>query len=176
MTLSYQTKRAAHALASEVKDKEEDTKMMTELTGESDTKKVVVNHRSPMKGRYCKGYSCENTDIGEDENKGVKAENRVRVPTREEDKEKSQMQKHLTREKDNKRTALSTRNQELQNELHMSPSRQDPNIHKSMLKIDISDFSFCLTCFCCWAKNWYNWIMWTLDLLSTREKVWTSLI
>lgn len=87
MTLSYQTKRAAHALASEVKDKEEDTKMMTELTGESDTKKVVVNHRSPMKGRSCKGYSWANTDIGEDKNKGVKAENRVRVPTREEDEE-----------------------------------------------------------------------------------------
>lgn len=68
-----------------------------------------------MKGRSCKGYSCENTDIGEEENKGVKAENRVRVPTREEEEEKSQMQKYLTREISTKSMALSTRNQELQN-------------------------------------------------------------
>lgn len=66
-----------------------------------------------MKGRSGKGYSCENTDIGEEENKGVMAGNRVRVPAREEEEEeKSQMQKHLTREMS---MALSTRNQELQN-------------------------------------------------------------
>lgn len=58
--------------------------MMTELTGEGDTEKVV-NHRSLMKGRCCKGYSCENTDIDEEENNGVNAENRVRVPARVED-------------------------------------------------------------------------------------------
>ena len=69
-----------------------------------------------MKERSCKGYSCENTDIGEEENKGVKAENRVRVPMREEEEEeKSQMQKYLTREISTKSMALSTRNQELQN-------------------------------------------------------------
>lgn len=77
---------------------------MTELPGEGNVEKVVVNHRNPMKGR-CKDYSCESTDIGEEGNKGVNAENRV--PMREEDKEeKSQIQKHLTREVSIKNKAL----------------------------------------------------------------------